>query len=126
MKRCWQADKIRKHDTEIAKNYLQEDELDILNRIVTAYLEFAELQALNQRVMYMKDWKDQLDKFLTISGREVLNSSGMISHQEALDKVHQEYEKFHKKILEKPSKAEIDFVEFEKEIKKIENKKTDP
>jgi len=70
------------------KNYLSHEELDILNRIVTIYLEFAELQALNRAPMYMTDWITKLDDFLTISDRELLTHAGLVSHQQALEKAH--------------------------------------
>ena len=75
----WVGARIRKSEVSVAKNYLNPDELDLLNRIVTAYLEFAELQALNRRPMYMQDWIQQLDMFLTMSGRDLLDHAGKIS-----------------------------------------------
>ncbi|MCF8372599.1 MAG: virulence RhuM family protein [Bacteroidales bacterium] len=83
-----------KQETEIAKNYLTEPELNILNRIVTAYLEIAEIQALNQEPMYMKDWVEQLDSFLTMTKKDIVNHPGSISHEKALLKAHTEYQKF--------------------------------
>lgn len=61
-----------RQETEIAKNYLNEQELNMLNRMVTAYLELAELQALNQTPMYMKDWVARLDDFLKMTGKKIL------------------------------------------------------
>ena len=86
--------KPRQQDAEVAKNYLLPDELEALNRIVMAYLEFAELQALNRTPMYMRDWIAKLDDFLRLSGREVLEHAGKVSHAQALDKARGEYEKF--------------------------------
>ena len=86
--------KPRQHDAEVAKNYLLPDELEALNRIVMAYLEFAELQALSRTPMYMRDWIAKLDDFLRLSGREVLEHAGKVSHAQALDKARGEYEKF--------------------------------
>ncbi len=80
--------KPTKQETAIAKNHLTEKELDILNRIVTAYLELAEIQALNQEPMYMKDWIEQLDSFLKMTRKEILSHSGKISHEQALQKAH--------------------------------------
>ena len=77
----WVGAQIRKSEVSVAKNYLNQDELDLLNRLVTAYLEFAELQALNRRPMYMQDWIRQLDMFLAMSGRELLDHVGKISHE---------------------------------------------
>ena len=91
-------------------------ELDILNRMVTAYLEMAELQAMNRKPMYMKDWVARLDDFLTMTGNDILTHAGSVSHQKALDKAHSEYEKFKEQQKNELSQVEKDF------IKKIENK----
>ncbi len=117
----WIGSNIRKNETEIAKNYLKEDELNLLNRIVTMYLEFAELQALNRTPMSMQDWIDKLDDFLKLSGRNILTHAGAITHDEALQKAHEEFEKFHVAQLELPSNAEADFLAMEAELKQIEN-----
>ncbi|OGV45787.1 MAG: cell filamentation protein Fic [Lentisphaerae bacterium GWF2_44_16] len=119
----WVGDKIRKSEVAIAKNYLNQDELELLNRIVTAYLEFAELQALNRYPMYMRDWIQQLDMFLSMSKRKLLEHAGSISHEEALKKAQIEYEKYRQKQLEQPSKVEKHFIEAEKEIKQISSKR---
>ena len=119
----WVGSNIRKNEAKIAKNYLMEDELNLLNRIVTMYLEFAELQALNRTAMSMQDWIDKLDDFLKLSERNILTHAGAISHDEAMLKVHAEYEKFHAAQLELPTRAETDFLELEVELKKIESKK---
>lgn len=78
--------KLLKRDVEVAKNYLTEEELNILNRIVTAYLEVAELQALNHTPMTMADWIDRLQQFLTMTGQELLTHAGKISHDAAMMK----------------------------------------
>jgi len=116
----WSGTTIRKAETTVAKNYLTTEELDVLNRIVTAYLEFAELQALGHKPMYMKDWIRKLDGFLEISGRSVLDDAGTISHDRAVAKAEQEYEAFHHQQLEEPSAAERHFIEAVQEIKAIE------
>ena len=72
---------VQKSDVVIAKNYLNEKELEVLNRIVTLYLDFAELQALEQRPMYMKDWIAKLDDFLKISNKQILTHAGKITHE---------------------------------------------
>jgi virulence RhuM family protein len=72
----WTGDVPRKADVAVAKNHLGADELEALNRIVTAYLEFAELQALNRRPMYMADWIAKLDDFLQLSDRQILRHAG--------------------------------------------------
>ena len=116
----WSGEKPRKADVEVAKNYLSEKELDTLNRIVTMYLEFAELQALNRKPMYMRDWISKLDDFLKLSDREILTHAGTVSHEQALDKVREEYEKFRRKHLNDPSPVEGHFLEAVKEIKQLE------
>ena len=83
--------------------------------------EFAELQALNRTPMTMQKWIEKLDEFLKISGRDILTDSGKISHDQALQKAHKEYEKFHIEELKQPTEVEKHFVEAEKELKKIES-----
>jgi hypothetical protein len=111
--------KLLKKDVETAKNYLKEEELSLLNRIVTAYLETAELQALNRKAMTMADWTKQLDMFLNMAGQELLIHAGTVSHVQALKKAHDEYEKFRLKMLENPTEVEKHFIEAEKELKQI-------
>jgi len=118
----WIGSTIRKSETEIAKNYLTEDELNILNRIVTMYLEFAEIQALNRKPMTMRDWISKLDDFLKISGRDILHHAGSITHDAALQKANEEYETYRKRQLEQPTRAETDFIEAERESRQIESK----
>lgn len=115
----WSGGKPRKTDAEIAKNYLNEKELDMLNRIVSMYLDFAELQALNRKPMYMRDWIAKLDDFLKLSERKILTHAGKISHDKALEKAHIEYEKYRKERLNEPSPAERQFIEAVKEMKQI-------
>ena len=112
--------KLLKRDVEVAKNYLDEEELNVLNRMVTAYLEMAELQALNRNPMIMTDWIDRLQQFLTMTGRELLSHAGTVSHEAAMDKAHAEYEKFRLRQLEEPTEVERHFVEAEEEVKRIE------
>lgn len=120
----FKGDKPTKQEVEIAKNYLSEKELNILNRTVTAYLELAELQALNQRPMYMKDWVERLDDFLKMTGNEILQNAGIISHEQALKKAKEEYEKYKELNISKLTKAEEDFLkQIETSSKNIENKK---
>ncbi len=94
------SETIRKQDTYIAKNYLTEKELDFLNRLVTQYLEFAELQALQHNAMYMKDWIIKLHQFLTLNEKEILMHSGKVSAQQAKEHAIREYEKYRKMIAE--------------------------
>jgi len=116
----WQGGKPRKDDVAIAKNYLNEKELEILNRIVSAYLEFAELQALEHKPMYMKDWIAKLDDFLKLSGRELLSNAGKISHDEAVTKALAEFHKFKQTHLNDASPVERHFIEAVNEVKGIE------
>jgi hypothetical protein len=109
-------------DIEIAKNYLQEDELDALNRIVTIYLEFAELQALSRNSMTMRDWITKLDDFLRLSGRDILTHAGQVSHDKALDTARAEYEKYRKARLMDASPVERHFLKSVEELKQIEGK----
>ena len=119
----WTGTRPSREDTEIAKNYLNHEELDTLNRIVTMYLDFAELQALNRKPMYMRDWITKLDDFLRISDREILIHAGSIGHDEAIQKAHGEYAKHRKHMLEEPSLVERHFIEAINEVKKIEKRK---
>lgn len=119
----WTGAKPTQADSEIAKNYLTIEELDTLNRIVTIYLDFAELQALNRKPMYMKDWIAKLDEFLKVSERDILTHAGKISHEAAIEKARIEYEKFRKRSLEEPSPVERHFIEAVKEVKKLEERK---
>jgi hypothetical protein len=82
---------VRKTDVVIAKNYLTQPEIDALNRIVSAYLEFAELQARGHRPMHMSDWMAKLDDFLRLGDREILTHAGKISHELAEEYAHAQY-----------------------------------
>ena len=86
----WEHDEIRRSDVEVAKNYLTEQELDALNKIVTAYLDIAEIHALNKEPMYMKDWLETIDDYLKMTRLDILTSSGHISHKQAIEKAHAE------------------------------------
>lgn len=115
---------FRKSDASIAKNYLNEDEIKILNRLVTAYLEFAELQAIRQRPMYMKDWIEKLDNFIKMSGSELLEHAGKISHEKAKIKAELEYEKYKERSKDELTRVERDFIEHVKSTqKKLEKRK---
>ena len=95
-------------ETEIAKNYLSEKELDLLNRMVSAYLDVAEINALNMHAMTMKEWVKELDGFLTMTHKEILEGTGTISHEEALKRAHKEYDKYMQNHL---TQAEKDYLE---------------
>ncbi len=112
----WQGAQPTKGEAAIAKNYLAAEELQVLNRIVTAYLEFAELQALNRKPMYMRDWIVKLDDFLRMGERDILTHAGTVSHEQALRKAELEFEKFRALQLIQPSPVEADF---EAAVKKL-------
>ena len=107
----WAGDRIRRPDVEIAKNYLNAEEIDALNKIVTAYLDIAEVNALNQEPMYMKDWLRTIDDYLRMTRRDILETKGRVTHLQAIEKAHQEYEKFQKKQDERISPVERHFLE---------------
>jgi hypothetical protein len=114
----WSGKKPQLTDTEIAKNYLNVEELKVLNLIVSFYLDFAELQALSRSPMYMKDWITKLDDFLRTASRDILSHAGKISHEEALDRAKVEYSKYQQQMPDTSSLVEEHFFEA---IKEIEN-----
>ena len=119
----WTGALPKRTDTETAKNYLPSDELDTLNRIVSLYLDFAELQAKSHKPMYMKDWIQKLDDFLKLSGKELLTHAEKISAELAKQKANTEYDKFKERTVYSLSPVEIHFLEnFEKEQKKLKDK----
>lgn len=121
----WRGAMPTKHEAEIAKNYLSEEEVDMLNRIVNLYLDFAELQAKSHVPMYMKDWIQKLDNFLKLSGKELLNHAGGVSAEVAKLKANEEYEKFRERTQYQLSPVEIHFLEaFEAERKRLGGKKS--
>lgn len=106
-----------KAETEVAKNYLTLEELDFLNKLVTAYLDVAEVNALRMHAMTMSDWVKELDSFLTMTHNDILNHKGKVSHKQALEKAHEEYDKYMKTHL---TQAEKDYLEIMGEdIKKL-------
>ena len=120
----WRGAMPTKHEAEIAKNYLSEEEVDMLNRIVNLYLDFAELQAKSHVPMYMKDWIQKLDDFLKLSGKELLTHAGSVSAEVAKLKANEEYDKFRERAQYKLSPVEIHFLEaFEAEQKRLRAKK---
>ena len=106
-------------DIGIAKNYLQENELRVLNNLVSSYFDLAEINAIEHKKMYMRDYVNQLDAVLTSGNREILKDSGTISHIQALEKAKIEYRKYQEKTLAPVEKAYIDTIKvLEKETKK--------
>ena len=115
----WEGSRPRKSDAGVAKNYLQGEELEALNRIVTAYLEFAELQARNRKPMNMQEWIAKLDDFLRLSERDILTHAGKISHEAAIEIAERQYEQFSLKRLAEKSSVEMDFFESIRNIEKL-------
>lgn len=114
--------RVRKADTAIAKNYLNAEELEALNLIVSLYLDFAELQATSRKPMAMADWVAKLDGFLSLSDREILTHSGKVSHDVALAKAHAEYKQFQAVETAKPSQVEVDFNQAVQRVQQISGK----
>ena len=103
----FKGDVPTKAETEVAKNYLTEKELQILNRMVSAYLDVAEINALSMHAMTMKDWINELDSFLKMTRKDILSGKGTVSHEKALEKAHKEYDKYMQTHL---TKAEKDYL----------------
>lgn len=116
----WKGKKVRQVDVTVAKNYLAEDELHSLNRIVTMYLDYAEDQAERHQPMYMRDWAQKLDVFLQFNGRKVLRNAGRISAEVARALAFSEYEKYNAARLER--EASLPDGDFDKIIKKLTKK----
>jgi hypothetical protein len=118
----WGGSFPSKSDVMYAKNYLSEEEVEVLNRIVNLYLEYAELQAISKKPMYMKDWIDKLDEFLKSAGRDILTHAGKISAEVAKLKAETEYSKFKERTKNELTPVEKHFLESvkmaEKKLKK--------
>lgn len=116
----WTGSLPKRADAEVAKNYLSSEELDTLNRIVSLYLDFAELQAQSHTPMYMKDWIQKLDDFLKLSNKQLLSHAGKISAEIAKGKANAEFDKFHERTKYQLSPVEIHFIDnFERQQKKL-------
>ncbi|WP_024736455.1 virulence RhuM family protein [Enterocloster asparagiformis] len=118
----WSGNHIKRSDVEVAKNYLDEKELDALNKIVMAYLDIAEVHALNQEPMYMKDWLETIDDYLRMTRRDILTTKGKVTHQQALEKAHLEYEKYKRNQEYILSPVECHFLESIGELDKLDGK----
>lgn len=116
----WKGKKVRQSDVTVAKNYLAEDELRSLNRIVTMYLDYAEDQAERHQPMYMRDWAQKLDAFLQFNGREVLRDAGRVSAEVAKALALSEYEKYNTARLEWEASQPDD--DFEQVVRKLKGK----
>lgn len=117
--RTFSGDFPTKKDIVVAKNYLTEDELKILNRLVAGYFEIAEMQAIKHKPMYMSDYLETLDNILTSTGEEILKDAGKISHKQAMEKALFEYRKYQAENL---SSVEKDYLEEIKSIEEIAKK----
>jgi len=102
--------KPTKQEVKTAKNYLSEDELNLLNRMVTAYIEIAEIQAMSQSPMYMSDWIERLNDFIKMMGKDILTHAGKISHNQAIQKAQEEYRNYQEKTKNELSRVEEDFI----------------
>lgn len=118
----WAGSKLVRSDIEVAKNYLNQDELDVLNRFVSMYLDYAELQAMNRKPMHMKDWIAKLDDFIRFNERELLTHAGKISHQQAIDKARAEYDKYRALTVDESSPVEQHFIEAIQAVKQLGEK----
>lgn len=116
----WKGKKVRQADVTVAKNYLAEDELRSLNRIVTMYLDYAEDQAERQQPMYMRDWVQKLDAFLHFNGREVLRNAGLVSAEVAKALALSEYEKYNIACLEREASQSDE--DFDRVVRKLKGK----
>jgi len=117
----WKGAKVRKGDVTVAKNYLNEEEIRNLNRIITMYLDYAEVQAERKQPIYMKDWVQKLDAFLQFNEREILTGSGQVSMEVAKKLALEEYVKFSRRRLkEDDEEAEAEFERTVKELEKGE------
>ena len=115
----FKGDMPTRKETEIAKKYLTYEELQVLNRLVSAYLDIAEINALKRKTMTMQDWVNELDSFLKMTHNDILQTKGIVSHEEALKKAHAEYDKYMQKHL---TRAEKDYLEIMNiELKELEN-----
>lgn len=108
-----------KKDIKTAKNYLSESELKILNNLVSAYFDLAEINAMEHKTMYMADYVEQLDRILSSAGKEVLENAGSISNKQALEKAEAEYQKFIQKNLSPVEKAYLEAI---KDVEKVAKK----
>ena len=110
-----------KKDVVIAKNYLSEKELKVLNNLVSAYFDLAEINAIEHNTMYMADYVEQLDKILSSTGKGILENAGSVSHKQAVEKAEAEYQKFIQKNL---SPVEKEYLEVIKNLEKTVKEKS--
>jgi hypothetical protein len=120
----WAGSRPRRTDAAVAKNYLTREEIETLNPIVSAYLDFAELQARNRKPMAMRDWIARLDDFLKLSDREHLSHAGAISRDQTLAKAETEYDKFRAIEDSKPQPVDIHLEEAIEQSRQVSAAKT--
>ncbi len=116
--KTFNGDQPRKEDVFIAKNYLDEKELAILNRMVSAFFDLAELHAINHEHMYMKDWLPQVDDFAERYGKGSLHSAGTVSRKAAIEKATEEYKQYRSRLADLPTNTERDYLESIKQTQK--------
>ncbi len=116
----WKGSKVRQGDVTIAKNYLNTQEIEGLNRIVTMYLDYAEDQAKRHKQIFMRDWRKKLDAFLKFNERDILNNAGKVAKEVADNLALEQYERFNAKRLKK--EANVEMLADDAEFKKIEEK----
>ena len=114
---------VRKGDVAVAKNYLTREEIESLNLIVSAYLDFAELQARSHRPMHMADWISKLDDFIRLSERDILAHAGRVSHQEAEDHAHAQYDQYER---QRRQSAKIDNSDFDDATRRVIERSSGP
>lgn len=122
----WVGAKPRKTDARVAKSYLDTEELEALNGIVTAYLEFARVQAMNRKAMTMADWTAKLDDFLRLSERDILTHAGRITHERAVEFADKQFDQYRQQQINQPSQVERDFEEAIRNVKALERSRKAP
>lgn len=118
--RTFTGDSPTSKDIEIAKNYLDENELKVLNNLVSGYFDFAEIQAIRKKPMYMKDYIEHLDNILKSTEEDLLENSGTVSHEQAIKKARDEYKKYQSKTI---TPVEQEYLEMIRDTEKIVKKK---
>lgn len=121
----WKGAKVRRADVTVAKNYLKEDEIRQLSRIVTMYLDYAEEQAERRRPLYMRDWRAKLDAFLAFNERDILNDAGRVSAEVAQRLALDEYDRFERRRLEEEASAPDELEEAARRLVKTSGGKGD-
>lgn len=121
----WKGDVVRKGDVTVAKNYLREDEIEELNRIVVMFLDFAEDQARRRKQVFLTDWQTKLDEFLRFNDRSILSDAGKVSREIADERANAEYEIFNerRRIAIESQAEQAAASELEEMVKKLPKRK---